>query len=114
MSYVHNAQFRIRYYECGASGEIRYSDYLRYMQEAAIAGSAAVGYSEKRYTEEGYLWLAYGTNIEYFQPLAKNDEFTVRTWVHDFRRVRSLPIRPTPARWRRGLPAPAAAEPVRG
>ena len=90
MSYVHDAKFRIRYHECGAFGHVHYADYLRYMQQAAIEGSAAVGYSEERYMELGYLWLAYGSSIEYLAPLVKGDEFTVRTWVHDFRRVRSL------------------------
>lgn len=90
MSYVHDAEFRIRYHECGAFGHVHYADYLRYMQQAAIEGSAAVGYSEERYLELGYLWLAYGSSIKYLAPLVKGDEFTVKTWVHDFRRVRSL------------------------
>ena len=90
MSYVHTVSFQVRHYECDAYGQVHYANYLRYMQEAAFAGSAAVGYGEARYSELGYQWLAYETSIEYLAPLTYGETFSVKTWVHDFRRVRSL------------------------
>jgi acyl-CoA thioester hydrolase len=90
MSYRHTASFQVRHYECDPYGQVHYANYLRYMQEAAFAASAAVGYTEARYSELGYQWLAYETNIEYLLPLTYGETFSVQTWVHDFRRVRSL------------------------
>lgn len=90
MSYVHTVSFQVRHYECDPYSQVHCANYLRYMQEAAFAGSAAVGYGEARYAELGYQWLAYETSIEYLSPLTYGDAFTVKTWVHDFRRVRSL------------------------
>jgi acyl-CoA thioester hydrolase len=90
MSYVHHEPFKARHYECDPYGNLHYATYLGYMQEAAFAGSAAVGYSDVRYAQLNYQWLAYETGIEYFAPLRYGNAFTVKTWVHDFRRVRSL------------------------
>lgn len=90
MPYVHTIQFPVRHYECDANGSVQHAVYLGYMQEAAFAGSAAVGYSAQRYNEIGLYWLAYETDIEHYAPLEYGDTVTLRTWVADFRRVRSL------------------------
>src|SRR5574337_297229 len=81
--------FRVRSYECDAYGHVNNANYLRYMQEAAFDASAAVGYDVKRYEELGQYWLVRETEIEYFKPLKYGDEFEIKTWVVDFRRVRS-------------------------
>lgn len=90
MPFVHTAHFPIRHYECNAYGEVHHANYLRYMQEAAFGGSAAVGYGAARYQEIGLQWLAYETEVHYLQPLHYDDLLEIKTWVHDFRRVRSL------------------------
>lgn len=90
MSYVHIYPFTVRHYECDAFGQVHDANMLRYMQEAAFAGSAAVGYSAKRYSEIGLHWLAYETDVAVHQPLRYGDDIRIRTWVVDFRRVRSL------------------------
>lgn len=90
MPYIHTRQFRIRHYECDAYERLKPADYLRYMQESAFDASAAVGYNTTRYTTIGLQWLAYETDLTYIAPLHYNEEVTVKTWVHDFRRVRSL------------------------
>lgn len=81
--------FRVRNYECDAYGHVNHANYLRYMQETAFDASAAVGYPLERYEALGQLWLVSASDITYFRPLAYNDEFVIKTWVHDFRRVRS-------------------------
>lgn len=90
MSYVHTSSYRVRHYECNAHGTVHHANYLRYMQEAAFDASEAVGYGAARYAEIGYQWLAYETEITYLRPLHYNDHIEVKTWVMDFRRVRSL------------------------
>lgn len=81
--------FRVRHYECDQYGHVNAPNYLRYMQEAALEASAAVGYDEARYNELGSLWLIRETDIEYLSPLRYGDRVAVTTWVEDFRRVRS-------------------------
>ncbi|GIL09322.1 MAG: hypothetical protein BroJett033_8330 [Chloroflexota bacterium] len=82
-------RFKVRHYECDAYGQLSSANYLRYMEEAAFDASAAVGYDRARYTALGRLWLARETEIEYLRPARYGDTLAVRTWVEDFRRVRS-------------------------
>jgi acyl-CoA thioester hydrolase len=89
MPAVYNATFRVRHYECDAHGHLNNANYVRYMQEAAFEASASVGYPKERYEAMGYLWLAHETEIEYLQPVVYGDTIVVKTWVGDFRRVRS-------------------------
>ncbi len=89
MPVTNTTKFRVRYVECDAYGHVNNANYLRYMQEAAFEASAAVGYDVKRYDELGQYWLVRETDIEYLKPLKYGDEFEIKTWVVDFRRVRS-------------------------
>lgn len=82
-------EFKVRHYECDAYGHVNNANYLRYMEQAAIEASAAVGYDDARYAALGTLWLIRETDIEYLLPLKMNDVVAVKTWVADFRRVRS-------------------------
>lgn len=86
---VHTATFRVRHYECDAYGHLNNANYARYMQEAAFDASAAVGYGKDRYESMGFLWLAHETDVEFLLPVRYGDTVEVRTWVGDFRRVRS-------------------------
>ena len=81
--------FRVRSYECDAYGHVNHANYLRYMQEAAFDASAAVGYDVERYRTMGTQWLIRETDITYLRPLVHGDTVIVKTWVGDFRRVRS-------------------------
>jgi acyl-CoA thioester hydrolase len=81
--------FRVRLYECDAYGHVNHANYLRYMQEAALDASAAVGYDVARYNDMSRLWLIRETDITYLRSLVYGDTVIVRTWVGDFRRVRS-------------------------
>jgi acyl-CoA thioester hydrolase len=89
MPLTHVRTFRVRYYECDAYGHVNNANYLRYMQEAAFDASAAAGYDLARYAAIGRHWLIRETDIEYIHPLRYGDTVHVKTWVMDFRRVRS-------------------------
>jgi len=86
---IHERTFRLRHYECDAYSHVNNANYLRYMQEAAFDASAAAGYDFNRYREMNRLWLIRETDIEYLRPLTYGDSVRVKTWVDDFRRVRS-------------------------
>lgn len=64
--------------------------YLRWMQEAAVAHSAAQGWSPERYRQEGVSWVVRSHFIEYLQPAFRGEEIAVLTWVANFQKVRSL------------------------
>jgi acyl-CoA thioester hydrolase len=81
--------FRVRYHECDALGRVHHANYLRYMQEAAFDASAAAGYDMARYTAMGCHWLIRETNLKVLAALRYGDSVQVKTWVADFRRVRS-------------------------
>ena len=89
MPLTHSRAFRVRYYECDPYGCVTEANYVRYMEEAAFAASAAAGYGVGRYASLDRLWVVYETEIEYLQPLYYDDRVEVKTWVQDFRRVRS-------------------------
>jgi acyl-CoA thioester hydrolase len=81
--------FRVRYYECDTFGRVNHTNYLRYMQEAAFDASAAVGYDLARYEAINRFWLVRETEVEIVRSLRYGDSVQVKTWVADFRRVRS-------------------------
>lgn len=89
MPLVHEQTIAVRYDECDPYGHVNHVSYLRYMQETAFAASAAAGYDFDRYREMNRTWLIRETDIEYVRPLRYGDQVTIKTWVEDFRRVRS-------------------------
>ena len=89
MPRIHEQTFPVRYDDCDPYGHVNHVAYLRLMQEAAFAASAAAGYDFARYQQINRTWLIRETDIEYLQPLRYGDSVTVKTWVVDFRRVRS-------------------------
>jgi acyl-CoA thioester hydrolase len=89
MTLTHTSTFPIRYDECDTYGHVNHANYLRYMQEAAFAASAAVGYDVARYEAMDRAWLVRETEVEYLAPLRDGDRVEVGTWVDDVRRVSS-------------------------
>ncbi len=89
MPLTHQRTFRVRHSECDAYEYVRYAVYLDYMQETAFDASVAAGYDRARYEALDYLWLIRETDVEYLRPLRYGDSVQVKTWVADFRRVRS-------------------------
>ncbi|MFZ0544207.1 MAG: thioesterase family protein [Candidatus Promineifilaceae bacterium] len=89
MSLVHERTFRVRHYECDAYGHVNHAHYLRYMQETALDASAAAGFDMAWYEAHKRLWLIRQTDITYLRPLKYGDSVIVKSWVEDFRRIRS-------------------------
>jgi acyl-CoA thioester hydrolase len=81
--------FRVRHYECDAYGHLNHANYLRYMQEAAFESSAEAGYDVARYRAINRTWYVRESDITYLRPLAYGDSVNIKTWVSDFRRIRS-------------------------
>ncbi len=90
MAFIYTTSYRARYHDCDAYGHMSQASYARYMQEAALEASNAVGYDLQRYNELNMRWLIHETHIEYLQPLYHHDTFEIKTWTSGFRRIRSL------------------------
>lgn len=80
---------RVAYHECDLHQIVRDACYLRYMQEAAFNASAVAGYGDDRYQAMRRVWLIRESVVDFMAPLRYGDQVIVRTWVADFRRVRS-------------------------
>jgi acyl-CoA thioester hydrolase len=89
MSLIHERTFKVRHYECDAYGHVNHANYVRYMQEAAFDATAAAGYDLARYEAMERMWLVRHTDVTFLLPLTYGDSVIVKTWVVDFRRVRS-------------------------
>ena len=71
-------------------GHVNNIEYIRWLQDAAIAHSAAQGWPTRAYYEQGSGWVVRSHFIEYLVPAFVDDEIVVRTWIADMKRVTSL------------------------
>jgi acyl-CoA thioester hydrolase len=76
--------------EIDALGHANNLCYLKWMQAAALAHSAAQGWPVEAYRELGSGWVVRSHQIEYLRPTFAGEELVVRTWVAGFRKVTSL------------------------
>lgn len=86
--FVHH--HHVRDDEIDEQGHVNNLRYLAWMQAAAIAHSAAQGWTAQRYRDLGAGWVVRSHFIEYRQPAFIADEVVVRTWVAGFQKVTSL------------------------
>jgi acyl-CoA thioester hydrolase len=80
----------VRNDEIDPQGHVNNLDYLKWMQQAALAHSAAQGWPGERYRAIGGGWVARRHVIEYRQPAFAGQTVVVRTWVADFGKITSL------------------------
>jgi acyl-CoA thioester hydrolase len=64
--------------------------YVEWMQAAAVAHSAALGWPGERYRRLGIGWVVRSHQIEYRQPAYAGQQIVVRTWVAEMKKVTSL------------------------
>lgn len=63
--------------------------YLRWMNAAAVAHSAALGWPMESYFQRGEGWVVRRHEIEYLRPAPPNSEVIIRTWVQTFEKASS-------------------------
>jgi acyl-CoA thioester hydrolase len=81
---------RVRPEEIDPQGHANNVAYVQWMQEAALAHSAAQGWPAAKYREQGITWVARSHTIEYRRPAFLDEEVCVRTWVATMERCSSL------------------------
>ena len=72
-----------------ANGHANNVEYVRWMQEAAVAHADAAGCSAAT-SAAGAMWVVRSHRVEYRRAALAGDVLHVVTWVHDFRRAFSL------------------------
>jgi acyl-CoA thioester hydrolase len=82
-------RFRVRHYELDVAGRVQVATYVRYMQEAAIEASAAVGFDTDWYRAHETGWVIRRLAVRCRAAAAYGDEVAVTTWVSEMRGVRS-------------------------
>jgi acyl-CoA thioester hydrolase len=65
-------------------------EYVRMMQESAIAHTRINGWTPEELHTRGWTWVARSHFIEYLQPCRAGEEIVIETWVANFRKIRSL------------------------
>jgi acyl-CoA thioester hydrolase len=71
-------------------GHVNNLEYIRWMQDAAVAHSRLQGWPADRYHEIGAGWVVRTHRVDYLQAAFEGDRVVVFTWVSDFRKIRSL------------------------
>ncbi len=89
MPAVFECEFVVRQYECDAFGRLQPVNYVRWMQEAALGATAAVGWTMARYAATGTQWLIRETQVEFLRSVGFGERVRITTWIDDFRKVRS-------------------------
>jgi acyl-CoA thioester hydrolase len=75
--------------EIDGQGHANNVAFVAWMQEAALAHSAALGWPAERYRQLGMGWVVRRHEIEYLHPALSGEEIIVETRVTEMRRATS-------------------------
>ena len=89
MDKLYTALATVRHHELDCFGRVHPSTYLRVLAQTAVEASTAAGYDADWYANAGCLWLVRRSTFELRSAARAEEPLEIRTWVEDFRRVRS-------------------------
>jgi acyl-CoA thioesterase FadM len=89
VSHVYSARVRVSHHEVDAFGRAYPAALLRHLAATAVDASTAAGFDARWYAQHGVHWLVRRTTFTQHRPTVAEAALEVRTWVEDFRRVRS-------------------------
>src|SRR5438046_2800579 len=89
MSAIYEHRLIVTPEEIDRLGHVNNLAYMAWMQDAALAHSAAQGWPPERYEQFGAGWVVRSHEIKYLQSAYSNDAIVVRTWVADMKKVSS-------------------------
>lgn len=75
--------------EIDRQGHVNNVAFIRWMQDAAVAHSAEQGWTDDRYEEAGFGWVARSHHIEYLASAFLGEPIIVMTWVASFSKATS-------------------------
>jgi acyl-CoA thioester hydrolase len=71
-------------------GHVNNVVYVAWMQDAAIAHSATLGWTSARYLQLGAGWVARTHHVEYLRPATLGDRVVIQTHVAEMKKATSL------------------------
>ncbi len=80
---IHATTFPVPVSAIDANGHVNNVEYLRWMQDIAVAHSAAHGWDVARYDADGGTWVARSHYIEYLGAAFEGDVLSLYTWVDE-------------------------------
>lgn len=83
MPRIHTTRFTIPAEAIDFNRHANNIEYLRWMQDAAVAHSTALGWPMERYLAERCTWVIRSHYIEYLRPGKLADPIHLATWVAD-------------------------------
>jgi len=86
---VYQHELLVSEHDIDMVGHVNNVVYIQWMQDAALAHSAALGWPAERYRDQGAGWVARLHQIEYLIPAYPGDRVIVETWVADMKKVTS-------------------------
>ena len=89
MSAVFEHALTVRPEEIDRLGHANNLVYLAWMMDAALAHSAARGWTAERYEKLGAVWVVRSHEIKYVEPAYEGQQVVVYTWVADMSKVAS-------------------------
>jgi acyl-CoA thioester hydrolase len=90
MSALHSIKIDISPDAIDENRHVNNREYLKWMQDAAVAHSAAVGWPMERYAESGASWVVRSHHIEYLRPAFERDTLHIHTWVEGMEATSSV------------------------
>lgn len=82
----HSYSFRVPAEAIDRNGHVNNVEFVRWMQDAAVAHSDAAGCSAATHAA-GCTWVVRSHTINYLRPAFAGDVLEVRTWIADYRRA---------------------------
>lgn len=89
MAPVYTLRVAVRHHELDRFGRLHPGVYLRYLAHAAVRASEAAGFDAAWYAAAGARWIVRRSTLDVARPVGGGQRLAIRTWVEDFRRVRS-------------------------
>ncbi len=86
---IHRVEIVVEPGAMDSNAHVNNVEYVRWMQQAAIAHADAVGCTRAT-AEAGASWVVRSHHIEYLRPAFAGEHLTILTWVSTVRRSSSL------------------------
>jgi acyl-CoA thioester hydrolase len=89
MPSIYEHSLTVKAEEIDRLGHVNNLAYMAWMIDAAVAHSAAQGWTGDRYEKLGAVWVVRSHEITYVEPAYQGEAVVVRTWVADMTKVSS-------------------------
>lgn len=86
---THDIQaYRVRSYECGPDGKVRFSHLCNYLQETASNHAEKLGFSKKNFEHLNLTWVMTRMHVRLQSYPEWSDDITVLTFPHGMRKLK--------------------------